>query len=462
MEFSLDNIKKTFEDLKHAGFFRRLFGWGEIKNRLIDANGELQRLLALLDELRKENDKVLNLLEIEKASGKNLQSNQQQLVTDCQLLKQAQTHLSRQLEDSQKEIATLKESNNSYLRRGTELSNELAAARQRLEQSDATLQQLRTQIIQLQKDDEVRKAELAKSMASLTRITEKVHHDREEEIQERNRKEIERIRNLKATWVNHEENVRNRIKTICSQYTIEYVEKVPFKGKPDNTLRINDEFIIFDAKSPANDDLTNFPSYIKSQVEGGKYVREDDVRKEMFLVVPTNTLDSLEQFTYRLSDYTVYVISIDALEPVILTLQRIEDYEFAEQLSPEERENISRVIGKFVHLSKRRIQIDGFFAKQFFELVYRSEADLPKEFMDKVIEFEKSEKLNPPLERRAKQINVRDLKSDSERLESEANQRGIITQDSLLSKELNKLPLYSTEPAKPKDKDQGELFDKKE
>ena len=152
----------------------------------------------------------------------------------------------------------------------------------------------------------------------------------------------------------------------------------------------------------------------------------------------------------------------DALEPVILTLQRIEDYEFAEQLSPEERENISRVIGKFVHLSKRRIQIDGFFAKQFFELVYRSEADLPKEFMDKVIEFEKSEKLNPPLERRAKQINVKDLKSDSERLESEANQRGIITQDSLLSKELNKLPLYSTEHAKPKDKEQGELFDSKE
>ena len=462
MEFSLDNIKKTFEELKHAGVFRRLFGWGEIKNRLIDANGELQRLLARLDELQKENDKALSLLEIEKASCKNLQSNQQQLVTDYQLLKQTQTHLSRQLEEGQKEIATLKESNNSYLRRGTELSNELAISRQRLEQSEATLQQLRTQNIQLQKDDEVRKAELAKSMASLTRITEKVHHDREEEIQERNRKEIERIRNLKATWVNHEENVRNRIKTICSQYTVEYVEKVPFKGKPDNTLRINDEFIIFDAKSPANDDLTNFPSYIKSQVEGGKYVREDDVRKEMFLVVPTNTLDALEQFTYRLSDYTVYVISIDALEPVILTLQRIEDYEFAEQLTPEERENISRVIGKFVHLSKRRIQIDGFFAKQFFELVYRSEADLPKEFMDKVIEFEKSEKLNPPLERRAKQINVKDLKSDSERLESEANQRGIITQDSLLSKELNKLPLYSTEHAKPKDKEQGELFDSKE
>jgi hypothetical protein len=77
------------------------------------------------------------------------------------------------------------------------------------------------------------------------------------------------------------------------------------------------------------------------------------------------------QFEFRLSDYTVFVIPIDALEPIILALQKIEAYEFAEKLSPEDRDNICRVIGKFVHLSKRRIQIDGFFAKQFFELLYR-------------------------------------------------------------------------------------------
>ena len=75
------------------------------------------------------------------------------------------------------------------------------------------------------------------------------------------------------------------------------------------------------------------------------------MRREIFLVVPTNTHDVVEQFEYKLSDYTVYVISIDALEPIILSLRKIEDYEFAEQLSPEERENICRVIGKFVHLS---------------------------------------------------------------------------------------------------------------
>jgi hypothetical protein len=272
----------------------------------------------------------------------------------------------------------------------------------------------------------------------------------------KNQAEIDRLKKLKETWSNHEERVQQRIKAICNKTGVEYVDKVPFKGKPDNTLRINNEYIIFDAKSPANDDLSNFPLYLKNQAEGAiKYVKEEDVRREVFLVVPTNTLEQLETFEYRLSDYTVYVISLDALEPIVLTLKRIEDYEFAEQMSPEERENICRVIGKFVHLSKRRIQIDGFFAKQFFELVYRSEADLPKDILEKVVEFEKSEKLNPPLEKRARQISTKELEADSQKIQSEANQKGINTQDAMLVKEINKLPLYSTEE---ENKDQGELF----
>ena len=456
MEF--DNLKRAFDSLKNISFFQRLFSWGTIKSQLIDANGDLQRLFSIIENLTSENSKLGTSAEIEKASTKNLHEANNRLTTEIQVIKQSNSSLNKQYEDSLREIATLKESNNSFLKRGTELSNELAAAKQKLENAEVNLQKARNQITTLEKEDEFRKLEHSNAISSLRQIQEKIQRDRDREIEEKNRLEFERIRKLKETWLNHEENVKNRIKTICSQYTIEYVDRVPFKGKPDNTLKINNEYIIFDAKSPGSDDLSNFPNYLKSQVESGKYVKEDDVKKEVFLVVPGNTLDYLEQFAYKLSDYTVYIISIDALEPIILALRRIEDYEFAEQLSPEERENICRVIGKFIHLSKRRIQIDGFFAKQFFELVYRSEADLPKDLLEKVVEFEKSEKLNPPIERRSKQISIKDLESDNERLKSEANQRGIITQDSLLSKELNKLPLYATENDDARNKDQGKLF----
>jgi hypothetical protein len=256
--------------------------------------------------------------------------------------------------------------------------------------------------------------------------------------------ELNHLENLKNTWSNHQDCVKQAIKAICNKHIIEYVDKVPFKGDPDNTLKISDEFIIFDAKSPRGEDLKNFPRYLKEQVESAKkYAILESVKKLIFLVVPHNTLESIDTYVHHLADYDVFIISADALEPVILSLKKIEDYDFAEQLSPEERENICRVLGKFAHLTKRRIQIDTFFIKQFIELAYKAESDLPKEFLDKVVEFEKAEKLNPPTERRSKQISLKDLEKDTAKLRNETSTKGIAVIEDVISIALNNLPLYS-------------------
>jgi hypothetical protein len=459
MDSGFDHIKRLFESLKSIGLLERLFGWGKVKTQLIDASADLQRLIITNENLKAENVKLGHVNSITQASLGSLQESNHRLDMEAQVVKTDNVSLARQNEERLKELTTLSEANKNYLKRGQELSNELAVTRQKLEAAETELQKTRTQITQLNKDEEFKKIEQAKAVSSLMQIQDKLQRDREAEVDSKNKAEIERIKRLKETWFNHEANVQNRIKIICSKHGVDYVEKVPFKGKPDNTLKINDEYIIFDAKSPANDDLSNFPSYIKNQAESAiKYVKEEGVRREVFLVIPTNTLDRVEQFEYKLADYSVYIISLDSLEPIILALRRIEDYEFAEQLSPEERENICRVIGKFIHLSKRRIQIDGFFAKQFFELVYRSEAELPKDILDIVVEFEKSEKLNPPIEKRAKQISLKELEADNNKLKSEANQKGILTQESVLSREINKLPLYSTDVEDSKNVDQADLF----
>ncbi len=447
----MEALRRLLDRLKGMGLWARLFQWGEVKSLLVDANGDLQRVTPTLDNLRQSLQKTESQLEVERADSRNLRENFQQTKGELLALREQQSLWMKDKEELQKKLASLDKENETYLRRGIEL-------KQQHEGLSAQLQAVQAELTRLKADDEQRNKLYEQSIANFNKLTEGQRKREEEEKNEKHRQEIDRLKRLKETWSNHEEHVKSRIKAIAARHAIDYVDKVPFRGNPDNTLRIKDEFIVFDAKSPYGDDLTNFPNYLKSQVEHViKYVREEDVRKEVFLVVPTNTLDSLEQFEYKLADYTVYVISLDALEPIMLALKKIEEYEFAEQLSPEERENICRVIGKFVHLSKRRIQIDGFFAKQFFELVYRSEADLPKEMLDKVVEFERSEKLNPPTERRSKQISTRELEGETERLKSEANQKGILTQDSTLIRELNKLPLYTV--AKPEDtKDQGNLF----
>ena len=246
-------------------------------------------------------------------------------------------------------------------------------------------------------------------------------------IQDSKLKEKEdQFEKLKIQWSSHEAFVEQKIKMLCQTHLVDYIEEVPFKGKPDNTINISGEYIIFDAKSPANDDLTNFPKYIKRETDNlKKYASQDSVRKEIFLVVPSNTIEHISQLTYNLGDYKVYVITIDSLEPIILSLKKIEEYEFAEQLSPEERESICRVIGRFAHTTKRKIQIDQFFANQFIELLVKCKNDLPKDLLESVIEFEKAEKLNPPSERRSKQILTKELKSKNESINAEAQVRQI-------------------------------------
>ena len=234
---------------------------------------------------------------------------------------------------------------------------------------------------------------------------------------------------MKRNWGDHEKDVQRQIQLICNNHIIKYIGQEDFphsRNKPDNCIEIMDQLIIFDAKSPANDDLSNFSKYIKDQTENlKKYAKHDNVKKDLFLVIPSNTLPVINQYSYNIGDYNVYVITKDSLEPIIISLKKIEEYEFAEKLSPEERDNICRIIGKFAHTTKRRIQIDQFFANEFLDTLSKTGSLLPREILESVIQFENAEKLNPPMEKRKKQILTKDLKIQSDKIKKEIELREI-------------------------------------
>lgn len=488
MDINTDNLKRLIEKLKTFNFFDRVFRWSTIKSLLVDAATDLQAVLTTLDGvktnisrlesdnsgltkdmqlsrdtvIRQENeitrlngvcqDKdpkitiLSNDLASEKTRTSSLQDQVIQLNSDIRVYKETITNLTTESDRIKKENATKTESLTNQTNKNTDLAKELAGVKQKLTDIELEVSRLTNQNIQLVSNEEFRKTEHSNAIASLQQIQTQIQNDRNLEIEERHQAETNRIIKLKETWSNHEELVKHQIKQIAAKHTIEYIDKVPFKGNPDNTIKVADEFIIFDAKSPGSDDLSNFPQYLKIQSESvKKYIKEEFVKKDIFLVVPSNTLVYLQQFVFHLADYTVFIISGDALEPVILSLKKIEEYEFAEQLNPEDRDNICRVLGKFAHLSKRRIQIDSYFAKQVFELAYRCETDLPTDIHQKVIEFEKSEKLNPPSEKRAKQINLKELEKDNTKIKSEAGTQGIVIQDDVLSLEIDKIQLYKNE-----------------
>lgn len=384
-----ENLKTFFEKIKALTFWKRVFFWNTVKVLSYEAYDEYRKLSSTIENLEtqlKEKDATTGNqgkeLQILAARVSDLLSANQKLESRINILE-------------------------SDLKRVTSEKGEMANRITRFEQTEQT-----------------RLEEFQKNVSNVNAIKAGLEGERVKLHEDRLREQEESFERMKQKWQNHEGAVKKTIINICQANQIEYVKEVPFKGKPDNTINIAGEYVIFDAKSPAGDDLENFPKYLKVQTESvSKYMKQENVKSEIFLVVPSNTVDVIGQFSYRMGDYNVYIVTLDALEPIILSLRKIEDYEFAEQLTPEERENICRIIGKFAHTAKRKIMIDYFFSFQFLDIISKCNLTLPEDIYKSVVDFEKSEKLNPPQEKRSKLIPLEELLAESERLAAETKAR---------------------------------------
>ncbi|HUW86414.1 MAG TPA: hypothetical protein VMV55_06005 [Methanoregula sp.] len=439
-----ENLRALFENIKSLGFFGRLFGWNRIRVINSAAANELNTLDNELNALYEQNRQIQNQLRTAYQDLDHQKSLLANLRADYEILKNAGVNISQVLRNREVELGALKESETKNIQRIADLDKEIILKNFEVQNLIQEKIEKERQLSAFLKADQQKQEQYEHRITELNALKKQLDDDRIRLQGEREDQVRIRFEKMRETWKNHEMKVEEFIRGICSRHQIEYIDKehVPFPGKPDNTIKIADEYIIFDAKSPLSDDLENFPAYIKAQTEQlKKYVQEHEVNKSLFLVIPTTTLDSIDQLYYNLADYVVYIVTIDTLEPVIMCLKKIEDYEFAEQLSPEERENICRVIGKFAHATKRRIQIDSYFCGEFVNILNHCSC-LPDEILTKTISFEKSDKMNPPLEKRAKVISPDQLNKEVRRIRQDADAQDIDVGAG--GAVMEKLPLYKT------------------
>ena len=269
---------------------------------------------------------------------------------------------------------------------------------------------------------EERNAEYERRVEKLNTLVEQMEADHAK-AEERILCEVaEREERLSTAWQRHEKDVAESMKSLAKKHDFIRCDKdeYPNPGTPDNVFLIGGMYTIFDAKSPKNpEDLQNFPLYLKAQAEGmKKYCKHENVRKDAFLVVPASTLEVLTTFMYDLAEYTVYVITPESMLPILQMLRTIENYDFAEQLSPEDRDKLCRFIGRLSHTTKRKVQIDTYFSRELVS-VLREIDTLPDEFAHDIAVYEQKAKLNPPMEKRAKMISVADVSNDVSRIENE-------------------------------------------
>ena len=309
-----------------------------------------------------------------------------------------------------------------------QLKTEKTQFEERLKQVEIERNNLKNETTSYKNAEEGRQKEASKHLAAVVTLQDSLDKEKERFNDERIKDKEAHFEKMKSKWSEHEKDVQNHLQIICKNHTITYISQEDFphpRNKPDSTIEIMDQFIVFDAKSPANDDLTNFPKYIKLQTENlKKYAKHDDVKNDLFLVIPSNTLEVINQFHYNIGDYNVFIITKDALEPIILSLKKVEEYAFADELSPEDRDNVCSVIGKFAHTTKRRIQMDLFFQTEFLNTLDKAKK-LPHDILESVIEFEKAQKLNPPMEKRKKTIYTNELKDQVNEVKKDMQLREI-------------------------------------
>jgi hypothetical protein len=400
----MGTMRQLLQELQSLGWWGRLFGWGRIRRMLLEASSEWEATQASTAQ----NNQALQALQ-----GELLQARQQSGMAEARAVD---------------------------LQRDKDLLNaDLMSARR-------DVQRLGSELAALTQVDNQRRVELQTNLTSLSQLKERIAEERLQEHQARQEELERKQQRLRQTWQTHQENARNKIRQIAEKHSVPVVDKFPLKGEPDNVLLICEQYVVLDAKSPGGEDLANFGTYLKTQAEAAvKYTKQEGVFGQLYFVVPSNTLESLPQTVFRFVDYTVYVIPVEALEPVILSLVKVDEYLNVKEISPEDRRNIFVILGRFAHLTKRRLQVDQFFANESLSLAAETENRLPEEMRKEVAEIEKSVRLNPPQERTTKEIGLGTLSTQHKKIEKGLRERGVLPESENLASGLNELPLYSPE-----------------
>ncbi len=397
--------------IRSAGFFTRLFSWKRIMAESYAAEQKVSAALSAA-EARAEFTEVTSKATLD-AARERYESAQKDLKLQLEEIKnQAARNAEEAVEVREmlaKESALLKAEREKY----TELKTEANA-----KEKELTLATERIAAEESVKEE--RTAEYERRVEALNTLTAELKENNERNEAQR-RKELEaRNAELETTWQRHEKEVEDTLRGIAKRYGFNRCnkEEYPYSGAPDNVFLIGGLYTIFDAKSPKKpDDLANFPIYLKTQAEGmKKYCKNENVRKDVFLVIPRSAAECIDTFIYPLTDYTVYVITPEAMGPSLQMLKTLETYDFTEQLSPEDRDKLVRYIAKLTHTTKRKIQIDTFLSQELIS-VLREASTLPEDFTQKIKEKEQTAKLNPPMEKRAKLIAVEDVAADVDQVE---------------------------------------------
>ncbi len=255
------------------------------------------------------------------------------------------------------EATALKEEKGRLLGEQARMTGELQELRARLEASERQGQFLERENSRLTHREEARIRETERLVRELDASRRALEEERQRVVSDEKERQREYESNRDRIWALHEQESVARMREICTkaEYGFDCYDNTALPGhfdaslKPDFLLSFLGQYIIFDAKSSKSGNLqTYLQNQVKSTVQKIRNSTvEGEIYRTLFFVVPTIALDSLKSFSYVEGGYSVFIIPLQAFEPVIATFRKLQDYDLAEAYDPAERENVVHLIAAY-------------------------------------------------------------------------------------------------------------------
>ena len=290
---------------------------------------------------------------------------------------------------------------------------------------------LKKKITTIETTSDNNKKELDKKRIQYDTMTTNIENRerKKEEQEEIERDELEAER--KKTWQDHETNVSEFIRRECVKYDIQYVgpQDFPDRKKPDNSIIIDERYVIFDAKSPGDShDSASFINDLKQKAKDQeKYAQMPNVKKDIYLVVPSNLYPDIQKRHYPLGQFEVWIITIEQISVILAHYKKTKDYEKFEGLSSDDKDALIREMGNLENNLRYRIFIDNAFTRKFLDALKSSKDNLPEEINKEIEKVVIDSKQSLKRKDSGKPLSLDSIEEEFDELKLISQSRGIPT-----------------------------------
>lgn len=409
----LSRIQRLFEEINEIRLFRRIFGWSKFLKEFFEGAKEDLTRLDIIEENSAKKEKEIkesleNLADLKSKLEREKESNVV-LQERIKILNDSNVKQNQQIEGLKESVRTLEATNQAQQEKVVELNK------------------ANTKLVE---QDEQRKKEQDEQIKILSESSETAKKTREQLIEDDKKLKEEKELNRSRIWKEHQDKTVTLILGLCqrSEYAFKsYDDRNPptelsdVNLKPDVCLEFFDEYIIFDAKTP-NSPNSNLEEYLKNQVKDSakKYNKAAKyIHKSVFFIIPSEEVARIKTAVYVENNYRFHIIPPEAIEPILANYKKIEGYEIAEKLNPEDREELINLIARYDNHIMRRNQIDLFLIDHGFKTI-GSKVNLPSGFREALAEKQSIEIINPPTQNRKRKISLENSEREHQQLIEEA------------------------------------------